>query len=160
VRLGRIDNKRLAKSPLDVRKAHRTAVKPHIHAVVVHALLAKAAHTARPRRRNRNALANAHAVDLAAHGFDHARDLVPQHHGLFDPHRAEAAVLEVMQVGATDAAKSHPDPQLLRAQALGIQRIQAQVKRRMANKSTHDVLLVARSRQLTSQSRRHPAIDI
>jgi hypothetical protein len=29
-----------------VRKTHRTAVKPHVHAVVMQALLAKAANTA------------------------------------------------------------------------------------------------------------------
>src|SRR3712207_7323345 len=48
--------------------------------------------------------AGLHARDLGPDLLDRAGDLVPQRHRLPYPHRAEAAVVVVMQVGAADAA--------------------------------------------------------
>ena len=55
-----------------------------------------------------------------AHLLDHAGHLVAQHHRLLDAHRAEAAVLEVVQVRAADAAEAHAHLQLVRLAAAGV----------------------------------------
>jgi len=50
-----------------------------------------------------------------------------QRHRLLEPHGAEAAVLEIMQVRATDATKGHAHLQLARSGLFFVQRIHAQV---------------------------------
>ena len=56
--------------------------------------------------------------DAGADRLDDAGHLVAQHHRLLDAHGAEAAVLEVVQVRAADAAGA-------RARAVGRRRAQA-----------------------------------
>ena len=63
-----------------------------------------------------------------------------QHHRLLDPHRAKAAVLEVMQIRAANAAVGYPDPQLARAKGVGLKGVEAQVQRGVANECAHAFL--------------------
>ena len=59
-------------------------------------------------------------VDAGAHRLDAAGHLVAQHHRLLDAHGAEAAVLEVVQVRAADAAGAHAHLQLVAARSSGV----------------------------------------
>jgi hypothetical protein len=113
VRLAGVADDALAEGALHMRHAHCAAVVAHVQAVVVLALLAIAALAAGPARADGHALAGREAGHGAAHRLDAACDLVAQHHRLLDAHRAEAAVLEVMQVRTADAAGAHAHLQLV-----------------------------------------------
>ena len=93
-----LDHQVFAKCPLDVRKRHGTAIKPHGQAMVMHTRLAKAATAARPGGRNRDALPLAKAVYLGPKCLDNTGDLVAQGHRLLDPYGPESSVLLVVQV--------------------------------------------------------------
>ena len=80
------------------------------------ALLAIAATAAGPARADGDAVTDRKAADARANGLNRAGDLVAQHHRLFHPHGAEAAMLVVMLIRATDAAEAHPRLQLLRSE--------------------------------------------
>ena len=102
--LARLRHQPLAKRALDVRKAHRAAVEAHVEAMLLDALLAIAASAAGPARAHRHPLADGEAGDAGTEPGDPAADLVTEDHRLLDPHRAETAMLVIVQVGAADAA--------------------------------------------------------
>ncbi len=80
--------------------------------MVLQALLTVAADAARQAGADGDAFADREARDGAADFLDHARHFMAQHHGLLHANGAEAALLEVVQVGAADAAKAHANAQL------------------------------------------------
>jgi predicted secreted protein len=92
---------------------HRAAVKQHVEAVLLLALGAVAAGVARPARVHRDPHAGLDGRDLGADARHHAGDLVTEDHRLLQPHRAEAAVVIVVQVGAADAAGLDTDLHLV-----------------------------------------------
>ena len=135
-----VDDQGFAERTLYMGEAHGTAVKAHVHAMVVQTLLAIAASTTRARRRNGNTLPTAKTGDLASHFVDDSGDFVPEHHGLLDAHRAKTAVLEIMQVRTADTAIGDAHAQLLRSQRIRGESVETQIKRRMTNQSAHGVL--------------------
>ena len=138
VGLRAVDDQLVAERPLHMRHAHGAAVKTHVQALVGHALLAIAARPAGARGGNRHGVLHPQVLDCGASLGDHARDLMAQHHGLLDAYRAKATLVVVMKIGATDATVSDPDTQLVRAQGLGGQVLDAQVVGRMTDEGGHD----------------------
>ena len=112
-RLAGVDDDLLAERALHMRHPHGAAVVAHVEAMVLQAELAVATAAAGPARADGDALAGRVVAHRSARLLDHARHLMAEDHGLLDPHRTEAAMLEVVQVGAADAAGAHAHPELL-----------------------------------------------
>jgi len=139
----------LSKRALNVGKAHGAAVKTHVEAVVLMPFLAVNALSAGPRWRDGHALAGAQVLHRLAHLRHDARDFVAQHHGLLQAHRAKAAMLEVMQIRAANAAVCDVDAHLLGAEGIGGKGFDAQIHGGVTDEGLHEGLLIA------GRSRRH-----
>ena len=107
--------------------------------MVVMALLAIAALAAGPAGADGHTLADGEAGDAGTHRFDAARHLVAQHHRLLDAHGAEAAMLEVVQVRAADAACAHAHLQLMRLERRRVDLFNAQVAGGVDDEGFHEV---------------------
>ncbi len=80
--------------------------------MVLQALLAIDAAPARPAGADRHPVTDGNADHTVGNLLDDAGNLVAQHHRLLDADGAEAAMLEIVQVRAADAALAYPDPDL------------------------------------------------
>jgi len=113
-----IGDKHLAEGALDMRKGHGAAVEAHVEALVVQPFLAIAAGPAWPRRRHGDELADVQPLDAGSERLHIGRDLVAEDHRLAQPHRAEAAVIVIVQVAAADAANGEAKPDFAGARCL------------------------------------------
>ncbi len=80
---------------------------------------------------------SAQTRDTFANRGNEACDLVPQRHGLLDAHRAEAAMVIIMQIGTADAAIGDLDAHLARPRHGVGKIIDPQILRRMNYDGTH-----------------------
>ena len=131
----------LAEGALDVRERHGAAVEAHVQALVRQALEAVRAGAAGPARRDRDPVADREALDAFPECDDPPGDLVAEDHRLAQPHGAEAAVVEVVQVGAADAAGLDRDLDLAGAGGLGLALLDAEILRGMDDDGAHGPLL-------------------
>src|SRR2546423_15034498 len=120
-----------------MRKAHRAAVEVHVEAVVLLAFLAVGALPARPARGDGNTLPSPDAPDFGADARDRAGDLVAEDHRLLQPHRSEATVEIVMQIGAADAAGLDAHLDVARAKWRRSDLLDAQIFCRMEHRRAH-----------------------
>src|SRR5215468_6464938 len=90
-----LGNEALAESSLNMRHRHRASVKAHVEAVVLQPLQTVLTGVARPAWGNSYPFAHRELGHARTNGLDRACDLVPQNHRLSNPHRAEAAMVEV-----------------------------------------------------------------
>lgn len=102
---------------------------------------AKGAGIARPAGRDRHALPDEETGNALAHGPDRAGDLVPEDHRFAHPHRAEAAVVEVVQVRPANAARLDGDLDLPRSGQLLLMLLDAQIAGGMDDDCLHRALL-------------------
>ena len=131
----------LAEGALDVRERHGAAVEAHVQALVRQALEAVGAGAAGTARRDGDAVADREALDAFPECDDPAGDLVAEDHRLAQPHGAEAAVVEVVQVGAADAAGLDRDLDLAGAGGLGRALLDAEILGGMDDDGAHGPLL-------------------
>jgi hypothetical protein len=110
-----IDREALAETTLDMGKAHGAPDETHVQALVMLTRAAIAALVARATGIHGHPLTGRDARHFRADLLDRAGNLVPECHRLPDPHRAEAAVMVVMQVGAADPAGCNPDLDIARS---------------------------------------------
>ncbi len=82
------------------------------------ALLAITATAAGARRRDRDALADLERPGVHAHGIDHRRHFMAEHHRFTQAHSAETAVLVVMQIRPADTAAGDAYAQLVGGEGL------------------------------------------
>ena len=122
-----VDHDLVAEGALHVRKAHRASEEAHVEALMARSLKAIAASSAGVAWVDGDAVARLHANDARPHGNNRPRHLMAEDHRLLQPHGAEAAMLEVVQVGAADAAAAHLDAQLARQRRRGFDLLDAQV---------------------------------
>src|SRR6185369_7352585 len=104
------------------------------------AFLAIAAGAARPARVHGDALAYLDACDLRADARHRTGDLVAEDHRLLEPHRAEAAVVVIVQVGAADAARLDAHFDIARAQCRDCNLLDAEILYGMQYCGAHRVL--------------------
>ena len=107
--MGGVGDKHFAEGALNVREGHGRAVKAHVQAMVRQALQAILAGAAGAGGRDGDEVAQGEAMGTLAEGGDVAGDFVAEDHGFFEADRAEAAVVEIVQVRAADAAGSEAD---------------------------------------------------
>ena len=100
---------RLAEHALRMGKAHGTAAEHHVVAMVVQPALAFLAGAAGHGRIDGDEIALGQAGDTGADRIVDRRDLVAEDHRLPDPHRAEAALVVIMQVRTADPAGGNAD---------------------------------------------------
>ena len=127
----------LAEGDLNVREGHGAAVEAHVEAVVRQAGQAVVASAARPARRDRHPVADGEVLDARAEGDDPAGNLMPEDHRLAEPDRAEAAVVEIMQVRPADAAGLDRDLDLAGSGGLGLALLDPEVLRGMDDDGAH-----------------------
>ena len=99
------DDNLVTERALDMRKAHRTAVKANVETLIRMSFDAVAAVTTRVARVDRHPIADADSRDTLADGDDGSSHFVPKDHGFLEANRAETAMLVVMQVGSADSAR-------------------------------------------------------
>src|SRR5712691_4834906 len=102
-----------------MRHRHRAAVKAHVKAMVLLTLQAILASVARPARRNRDAVADREPRYRRTQRFDGPGNFVTEDHWLAHPYRAEAAMVEIMQIRSADTAGLDGDLGLSRTGCLG-----------------------------------------
>jgi hypothetical protein len=107
------DRQTLSEAALGMGEAHRASDEVHIQALMPHPLAAVTAAPARSARVHGDAGAGRHRRHPCADLHDGAGDLVAEHHRLLDPHGAEAAMVEIVQVRAADAARLDRDADLV-----------------------------------------------
>jgi hypothetical protein len=105
--------------------------------VLLLALGAIAAGATGAARVHGDALADLHARDLGADTRHRAGDLVAEDHRLLEPHRAEAAVKIVVQIGAADTARLDAHLDLVGPERGGRDRLDAKVFRRVQYGGAH-----------------------
>jgi hypothetical protein len=118
--LHRVAQQPVAERAFDVRVAHRTAVEAHVQALVGQAFQAIDAAAARPAGVDGHAVAHLHARDVERHRGHRAGHFMAQDHRPLDAHRAKAALVEVVQVRAADAAEAYVHQHLARAHLAGV----------------------------------------
>ncbi len=104
MRLRFLANEDFAERALNMREAHRAAVKPHVEALILAPFKAELASVAGTTGVDGDAVADRDAPRVRADGLDDAGDLMAEHHRLAQPHEPEAAVVVIMQIGAANAA--------------------------------------------------------
>ncbi|MNE34725.1 hypothetical protein D3C80_1284570 [compost metagenome] len=90
-----------------MRQTHGTAHEAHLEAMDRLALQAELAMAAGLRRIDGDELADRKPADASAQSRDMAGCLMTADDRLAHPHRAETAILIIMQIGAADAACRH-----------------------------------------------------
>ena len=131
----------LPERALDVRHRHGAAIEAHVQALVLLALEAILAAIAGPARRDRYPVSDGETGDALAQRTDGARHLVPEDHRLAHADRPEAAVVVVVQIGATDAASLDGDLDLSGPRSLRLALLDAQVLGGMNDNSFHGAIL-------------------
>jgi hypothetical protein len=121
----------LPKATLRVREPHGASDEVHIQAFVPHALAAVPAMATGSARVDGDPRAGRDRRNIRPDLDHRSGDLMPEHHGLADADRAEAAVVEVVHVGAADPAGLDCDPDLPGTGSDGWDRLDAQVLRRV-----------------------------
>jgi hypothetical protein len=101
--LFRLANERLTKAAVNMGRPHRAAVEAHVRTMVVQALPAKGADTARQTRIDGHALADPERGHVLACLGDGAGDLVPQDHGMTNLDCPETAMAVIVKVRSADA---------------------------------------------------------
>lgn len=101
------NNQPVAEHALFVRQAHGAAHEAHVEAMDRLALQAELAVATGLRGIDGDELADGQSADTRAQNRDMAGCLVTADDRLAHPHRAETAILIIMQIGATDAACRH-----------------------------------------------------
>ncbi len=143
----------LTETALHMRHAHRAAHETHVQALVVQAFATMNADPARTARIHRDAHTRCKVRHALTDRGDDACDLVAERHRLLDPHRAEAAMVIIMQIGAADAAGCDLDADLTAGRCrIGII-VDPQILRSVNDDGAHGQF----SRSHCSQ---HAAIDI
>src|SRR6266481_4790686 len=99
---------------------HRAAVKAHVQALVLLALQAIDASVAGPARRNGDAVADREPGYGGTQRLDGPGNLVTEDHRLAHSHRAETAMVEIMQIRSADTAGLDGDLDLSRTGCLGL----------------------------------------
>ena len=102
--LRRIDRDVFAKPALHVRHPHRAAHEAHVQALIAHPFAAMDTDAAGLARIHGHPNARLEMRHAAADCGDYAGYFMSKRHRLLDPHRAEAAMMVVVQVRAADAA--------------------------------------------------------
>ena len=139
LRLRLVADQNFAKRALHMREAHRAAVEAHVEAMILFALETISAMVAGPARIDRDARPGLDAFHVRADGLHDARDFVAKDHRLAQPHRAEAAVVVIVQVGTADAAEGDAHADVARAEPGDFRLLDPQVLRRVGDHSAHDV---------------------
>jgi len=132
-----LSDENLAKSSLNMRHWHRAAIKAHVQALVLLALQAIVASVAGPAWRNRDAVADCESRYGRTQGLDGPGDFVTEDHGLAHPHRAETAVVEIVQAGPADAAGFYRDLDLARTGRLRFPLLDPKIAGRMNDDGFH-----------------------
>ena len=112
--LARIGHKLFAKCALNVGERHGRPIEAHVEALVVAAFTAEFAGVTGARWRDANQLSDAQTFDAPAQCCDVTRHFMAKDHGLLQANYAEAAMVEVMQVRAANAADCKFDRNLPR----------------------------------------------
>ncbi len=118
-------------------RAHCAAVVAHIQAMVLQALLTVLAQAARPARTDGDARAGRHVRHAGPDARDGAGDFVAEHHRFRDADRAEAAMVEVVKIGAADTAGANPHQQLVGFRFGRGHFLDAQIERCVNNECMH-----------------------
>src|SRR5262249_43939424 len=109
----------------------------HVKALVAHPLTAIVTAAARQARIDGDAPPFGEAGDTITDCGDHTCDLMAQRHWLLDTHRAEAAVMIVVQIRSADPAIGDLDAHLARFRR-GIRKtVDPQVLRRVNDDGAH-----------------------
>src|SRR5262245_61032516 len=127
----------LAECPLNMRHRHGAAVEAHVQALILQALQTVLAGIARPARGNGHPVADRKWGNADAGSLDRAGDLVAQNHRLANPHRTEAAVVEIVEIGAANAARLDSDLDLARPHFLRLAILDPQVARGVNDDGFH-----------------------
>ena len=127
----------LTEGALHVRHAHGAAVEAHIEAVDLLPGLTKAASSAWPARRYRDAVTGFDAIDLRADLVHYACNLMAEDHRLLQQNRADAPLVVVVKVRAADTAgfDAHADIAWTRCRQCDL--VDAQVFGGMNDDGTH-----------------------
>ena len=139
VALIRLGDETLTKRALNMRHGHGGAIKAHVQALVLLALQAKFAMVAGPARRYGNPVANGETGDTLSQSLDGTGHLMAEDHRLPHAHRAEAAVIVIMQVGAADATRFDSNLDLPRAGLLGLPFLDPQILGRVDDNRFHSL---------------------
>jgi hypothetical protein len=131
-----------AERALDMRAAHRAAEEAHVEAMVAHAISAEAADAAGQRGVDRHRIAHREVRDAGAEASNGADDFVAEHHGFGEPDRAEAAVADIVQVRAADAATIDPNTRLTGAGRRSGARLDAEIAGAMDHDCGHGKFLL------------------
>ncbi len=138
--LGFVADQEFAEAALDVRHAHGAAVEAHVQAVLLGAFETVFARLAGQRGVDGDAISDLDRCDAGADGFDDAGHFVSEHNGLAHAHRAKAAMMIVVEIGAADAAVVDADADLMRTGLAGLHVIDTQVMRRMKDDGFHGMI--------------------
>src|SRR5262249_44499231 len=117
----------VAKAAIAVRLAHRAAEKLHFQAMLLLPDPAEAAMTAGQAGTKRDAVSRLDARDLAADGFNGAGDFVAEDDGFADLDRSDAAIPEIMDIRAANAAGADAYADLFRTDIADLARVDTHI---------------------------------
>src|SRR5580704_11713610 len=105
----------LSEGAVNMRHAHGTPIEAHLEALVLTAREAISARVARQARADRDAVTRLHPPHRRADLLDGCGHLMAKDHRLAQAHGAKTAMVEIMEIGAADAAEANPHPNLVGA---------------------------------------------
>src|SRR6516164_81225 len=122
-----LDDDLVAKTAVAMRLAHRASEKLHLKAMLLLSDLAEAAMAAGEAGAKCDAASRFDVRDLAADGLDCAGDFVAQDDGFADLDRSDAAIPEVMDVRAAEAAGTNAHTDLFGTDIADLARFNAHI---------------------------------
>ena len=127
----------VAEAALNMGQRHRTAVEAHATTLIGHAVETIGAGTARAARIDRDTIPRCHPGHVRRNLEHAAGDLVAQDHRLTQTDFAEAAMVEIMQVGPANPTPLDPDLHLTRPDGFNLPALDPQVLGSMDDDSAH-----------------------